>query len=454
MRSGHRGSRGLLAASLLALCLVVALVWVMVIGEGKARRLSLQFDIYRVSADLAEAWLNDPVSFEIQGPILGFAIYDAAGEASIALGSAPRHYDGGQDSGIRLTAGPSGNSLLLTRPLAMTGLRGLGQRRLGMMGGAPFPEPPPGQGPAPAGPGPGGPLALGEGRWMMGGARTLWLEYAQDGNLLQRAFLYLGGATLTLVLLAIYVAILVLYRKNAELREGEARNRELAELGEAARTLVHEIKNPLGIIGIQAATLRKREGAESPAGRTALLIEDEVRRLARMADRIREFLKAGPGEAVELELGAFLLAFAERYAAGPALDPGGSVGPRLLIEGLPPVRAEGPGPLRVKVDPDRLGLALDNLVRNAWEADPAGRVELSLADRGRFARISVGDRGGGVAAEARGRLFEPFFTTKERGSGIGLALARSIARGAGGELLYQERPGGGALFVLELPLLR
>jgi two-component system sensor histidine kinase HydH len=266
------------------------------------------------------------------------------------------------------------------------------------------------------------------------------------GNPLEHLFFFGGGSLLSLILVALYLLLLALYRNNAELKEREVRNRELAELGEAARTLVHEIKNPLGIIGIQSGLLRRREGEDSPTGQAALVIDGEVRRLARMADRIREFLKAGPGEATVIALGEFLATFAARYPneGGDA----GSVGPRIILT----IAAQA-GHARVRVDPDRLSLAIDNLVRNAWEADPRGHVELGLEVRGRALEISLKDQGPGVPAAARERLFEPFFTTKERGSGIGLALARSIARGAGGDLVWRDRPGGGALFVLSLPSL-
>ncbi|MBL8966254.1 MAG: hypothetical protein JNG85_04535, partial [Spirochaetaceae bacterium] len=66
--------------------------------------------------------------------------------------------------------------------------------------------------------------------------------------------------------------------------------------------------------------------------------------------------------------------------------------------------------------------------------------------------ISVADSGPGVPEESVDRLFEPFYSTKAKGSGIGLALARSIARGAGGWLSYAARAEGGALFTLTLPV--
>jgi len=63
----------------------------------------------------------------------------------------------------------------------------------------------------------------------------------------------------------------------------------------------------------------------------------------------------------------------------------------------------------------------------------------------------VEDSGPGIPAERRDRLFEPFFTTKPRGTGLGLAVSRAIARAHGGELAEVGTPGGGARFTLRLP---
>ena len=481
----------LFVLSLLALFLVVALVWAMIMEERRARSLGLQFDIYRASAALVEAWLDNPEASLIGGPVLGFGVYDVDGKAISAQGSAPARIDRSAGSFVISESGPGGATIKLMRPMPAPGGPGHspGSMRGGMMGGGYGKGYGFGNGGGFGSGGDNGAQSRGWGGWSGGGAgapmggmmgppglgqapasplgqlfaspRTMWLEYAVPPRPLGETFLLLGGFALTLVLVGIYLFVLVLVRRNDELRERESRNRELAELGQAARTLVHEIKNPLGVIGIQAATLRRREGEDSPTGKAAMVIDGEVRRLAGMADRIREFLKAGPGEPREVDLLAFMREFAARhdpeggaFAAGEGAEgrAGGEAGGQVERPGR--IELSLPGDFAkalVEVDSDRLALALDNLVANAREADPAGRVSLELARRGRFWLLSVGDRGNGVGAESVGRLFEPFFTTKEKGSGIGLALARSIARGSGGDLAYEPRSGGGALFTLSLP---
>jgi signal transduction histidine kinase len=86
---------------------------------------------------------------------------------------------------------------------------------------------------------------------------------------------------------------------------------------------------------------------------------------------------------------------------------------------------------------------------------PRGGV-LRLATRLDAARgtvvATVADDGPGLSDEVLSHLFEPFFTTKAEGTGLGLAIAREIALAHRGELRAQNRPGGGAVFILTLPV--
>jgi signal transduction histidine kinase len=67
------------------------------------------------------------------------------------------------------------------------------------------------------------------------------------------------------------------------------------------------------------------------------------------------------------------------------------------------------------------------------------------------ARLEVRDRGPGISESVRAHLFEPGSTTKDRGTGLGLALARGLARQHGGELTLEDRDSGGCTAVLTLP---
>jgi signal transduction histidine kinase len=100
--------------------------------------------------------------------------------------------------------------------------------------------------------------------------------------------------------------------------------------------------------------------------------------------------------------------------------------------------------------------AVRNLLENARRYG-AGSISLTLRQTPQFAEIRVGDRGPGVPADLQTRIFEPFYrlpgaTERDGGVGLGLALVKSIAQRHGGRAYCESRPGGGACFVIELPL--
>jgi signal transduction histidine kinase len=121
----------------------------------------------------------------------------------------------------------------------------------------------------------------------------------------------------------------------------------------------------------------------------------------------------------------------------------------------------------VMIDRIMLKRAFENLVRNAvqaigsrggtiWVRAARRRVQVARGDgpaeEVEQAWLVVEDDGPGIAAEHRARVFDPYFTTKSDGTGLGLAIVRKIAIDHAGDVGLEERPGGGARFVLALPL--
>jgi signal transduction histidine kinase len=169
-------------------------------------------------------------------------------------------------------------------------------------------------------------------------------------------------------------------------------------------------------------------------------IREELAALSRLVEDFLDYARARPLAPEEIE--AAPLAAEVRELSLP-----------LARERRVEIEARGSG--RFTGDRQALRRAALNLVRNAVEASPPGAVvELAVEAGGSGAAIQVGDRGPGLSPEARQRLGEPFFTTRERGTGLGLALARKAALAHGGALEVLDREGGGTLARLALPAAR
>jgi signal transduction histidine kinase len=95
-----------------------------------------------------------------------------------------------------------------------------------------------------------------------------------------------------------------------------------------------------------------------------------------------------------------------------------------------------------------------NLVDNSIRSG-AKNIWIELRQQEKTVTVSVADDGPGVPADVVHRIFDPFFTTRVEGegTGLGLHLSRRIAQECGGELRYEPRPGGGARFVMDIPVM-
>jgi two-component system sensor histidine kinase HydH len=222
-----------------------------------------------------------------------------------------------------------------------------------------------------------------------------------------------------------------LFMKNRSYRQKLQEQKELVALGSAARTLAHEIKNPLSAIQLQADIIdrvcQEKVSAETRA------ISQEVGRLKRLTDKIGDFLRDPRGIPQPLELAGFTREFLRHSGMGAAFSAGEE--------------------LWVVADPDRLQSIIANLLRNAEESESAPEaLEARLSRAGGTALLEILDRGRGLPQGDPERLFDPFFSTKSKGSGVGLAVARRFTEAAGGAVKIENREGGGVRALLMLPL--
>jgi len=228
----------------------------------------------------------------------------------------------------------------------------------------------------------------------------------------------------------------VLDARDEVLSGHDAHARELTAL---SGELAHELKNPLANLkGL--AVLVGRDVQGKGVERLSVLQHEVVR----MEEILQGFLTfsrpLSPLNAERVDMNKLLdsaLALHEGVAHAKNVS----------------LAVHAPGPVSSSCDSRKVKQILINLIQNALEASPAGaEVELVLtAEPGGGARLEVSDRGAGIPEEVRARLFQPGTTTKERGTGLGLALARGLARQHGGELLLENREGGGCTATLRLP---
>ncbi len=200
--------------------------------------------------------------------------------------------------------------------------------------------------------------------------------------------------------------------------------------------IAHEVRNPLGALDLFAGLLAEELQGRPQAPHVAR-IQSELAALSKVVEEFLDYARARPPLREPVDLRILLAEVAD--LASP-----------LAAQRQVSVSVDGEG--EAKADREQLRRAALNLVRNAVEAAPAAsEVEVVGRLGDGEAAIEVRDRGPGLAAEARASLFRPFFTTKEKGTGLGLALAKKVADAHGGTLSLEGREGGGTVARLAIP---
>lgn len=240
-----------------------------------------------------------------------------------------------------------------------------------------------------------------------------------------------------------------------QLEERERLRDRLAALGEMAAAIAHEVKNPLAGIEVMAGLL-KRQLTESPDAQTVLA---DIIKEAKMANVIVQEVLAFV-RPIRLQVEDIAVADVIRDAITMAES-------HASLKGEVEVRVDLPEALRpIQGDPHQLRQIFTNLMTNAFEAmGGIGIVDLTAvavdgdddagpADHGTgpTIQITVADNGPGIPPEVMERIFSPFFTTKPQGSGLGLAIVRKIVDAHDGRIDVGERPGGGTVFRVTLPV--
>jgi PAS domain S-box-containing protein len=222
-------------------------------------------------------------------------------------------------------------------------------------------------------------------------------------------------------------------RKNAEaqLREQAA----LAQLGQLAAVVAHEVRNPLA--GLRAS-LQVIDTRCEPRDRSA--IAAMIQRIDGLNDKVEDlllFARPKPPRVQPVDVKAVM----REVVASAQISTGRS--------GLPiPISGDD---VMASADPDMLRAALLNITLNACQAAGGRDVDIQIAGETGHCRIAVRDRGPGIPANVRERVFEPFFTTRTNGTGLGLAIVKRMMELQEGTITLEDRPDGGTIAEITVP---
>jgi len=300
--------------------------------------------------------------------------------------------------------------------------------------------------------------------------------------------------------------------QNSKLYERMKERDRLAALGQMAAGLAHEIRNPLGAIKGAAEFIAPLPDGAVPEDASDFLhiIVDETKRLNRVVSQFLDYARPFRGDMEQLDINDVVrklvvmfrplveeIVGARRGLPAPAAhdlqptgpgdsagDSGGGPDLRPAPEAAPETTPEtapvpetvpeivldlAPDLPRIRGDAEQLRQVFLNLAINAIQAmtdepaepgAPRGRLTLSsgLRHGGRLGALTphievrFTDTGPGIAPAAMKSLFIPFFTTKERGTGLGLPISQRIVENHGGFIEVRSRAGGGATFIVVLPV--
>jgi len=231
-------------------------------------------------------------------------------------------------------------------------------------------------------------------------------------------------------------------RLEQQLRQAE----KLSALGQMISGVAHELNNPLAVIRGYVELILNRH--ELPAQTRADLekVARESERTAKLVSNFLSFAREQPAHRERVELNELVKRLVELRDFDFRV---GGIEVRLDLDDTLPA---------VSADTDQIQQVLVNLVNNAVQAmaemAPPQRLTIRTKALQEMVQLVVSDSGPGVPGHIVPHIFEPFFTTKEvgTGTGLGLSIVHSIMADHQGRIFYEPAEGGGASFVLELPI--
>lgn len=235
-------------------------------------------------------------------------------------------------------------------------------------------------------------------------------------------------------------------QKRSMIKEQMARADKLASIGELSAGIAHEINNPLGIILGYAQLMLREESPSSRRSEDLRIIERHVRTCKVIVEDLLNFARVSPAKKEMIDIHHLIdevIQFAHHHSG---LD-------RIVIE-----KDYDPDVKPLFIDEKKMKQVFVNLIVNAkYAMGDEGTIKIStrLNEPDKRVDVLISDTGCGISEQDLPRIFDPFFTTKPTGEGTGLGLSVSygIVRKHGGDIQVESEPGGGAVFIVSLPLL-
>lgn len=222
--------------------------------------------------------------------------------------------------------------------------------------------------------------------------------------------------------------------------ERVTRSEHLAEVGQLAASLAHEIKNPLAGISGAIQVIRDGMGADHPHRPIIREILGQINRLDAAVKDLLIYAKPKPPTLQPCDLNSVINRVVRLLRGTAAFR---------RVE----VRFEPLSVPLVPADENQIEQLVINLLVNAAHACEAvgGTIDLGLAEENGAVRLVVADTGEGMDEKTRQRAFEPFFTTKARGTGLGLSICRKIVDAHGAAVTLTSAKGAGTKVMIDFP---
>jgi signal transduction histidine kinase len=217
----------------------------------------------------------------------------------------------------------------------------------------------------------------------------------------------------------------------------------LAVIGRFARSIIHDLKNPLSIISMSAELIAMQPSKPETRETAQLRIRKQVERIGDLIGDILDFTNGS--KARTLVGNTNYAAFAESV-----LD---EIRPDAELRRVS-IEAQAAPSIPLPIDPKRMRRVFHNLIQNAIDAMPnGGKVFVRFTTNNNELITEIEDTGKGIAPEIAGQLFEAFATFgKEHGTGLGLSICKKIVEDHGGRIWERIEMGRGAIFAFALPL--